>query len=597
MSDDDNIPVQKDESRHAFLRYLPKRIVAFEQRMQRYRREGWDHNGMTVLRGDLLRLGDASSHHGLLDTCRHLLILARMVGEHVTKQTAPDPQQAFRMFAELSKVSESLPALGEMHDHPGTSETTQEAASEHAALAWQVEPSTAPPVAKSSVPAAAAAIESVDPVSPIGLAAPIEWELAEPAADVEPIEVAAPIEQAGSIEWELAEPSADAEADEAAAPVDPPEPVAQQLAEPSAHAEVVQTAAPIEPSVPIQPFEPELAEPIAHADPVETVIAPPKVEAVEPPVPVDLPAQVGLAPVEPSEAADAVDLFDPDEMDEPDMGGEAGVRRVFYLNDGNAFAIELGKRLESEGYAIEPVESVDELSEMLMCLMPQMLLVDASHMSDLDAIDKVRRETQQRSQTQRRIQLVALAAQDNLETRRVAHRAEVEELLFPPFDIADVVGRLHNLDAATEEQQVRVLIVDDERVDALFALTVLNRAGMRAHVEIDPKRVLESIKAMHPDLVLMDLHMPFVNGVELTLLIREDPVFARLPIVFLSGESDPDSRLEAINAGGDDFLFKPIRPRHLIAAVRERMRRLHPVSKQVQAAGASDDPAGIQRRA
>ena len=60
--------------------------------------------------------------------------------------------------------------------------------------------------------------------------------------------------------------------------------------------------------------------------------------------------------------------------------------------------------------------------------------------------------------------------------------------------------------------------------------------------------------------------------------------------MFLSGESDPDSRLEAINAGGDDFLFKPIRPKHLIAAVQDRVRRMHPVNKAATAGGASDEP-------
>jgi DNA-binding response OmpR family regulator len=50
--------------------------------------------------------------------------------------------------------------------------------------------------------------------------------------------------------------------------------------------------------------------------------------------------------------------------------------------------------------------------------------------------------------------------------------------------------------------------------------------------------------------------------------------------------------LEAINAGGDDFLFKPIRPKHLIAAVQERVRRMHPVNKQGLVAGGSDDLSG-----
>jgi CheY-like chemotaxis protein len=66
--------------------------------------------------------------------------------------------------------------------------------------------------------------------------------------------------------------------------------------------------------------------------------------------------------------------------------------------------------------------------------------------------------------------------------------------------------------------------------------------------------VLESLKSLKPDLILIDLHMPLANGAELTALIREHPAFTYLPIVFLSGENDPDVRFDAINSGGDDFL-------------------------------------------
>jgi DNA-binding response OmpR family regulator len=168
----------------------------------------------------------------------------------------------------------------------------------------------------------------------------------------------------------------------------------------------------------------------------------------------------------------------------------------------------------------------------------------------------------------------------------------VDLLLVPPFDIGDTADRLQALHASAAEQKVRVLIVEDNRADAFYVQTVLINAGMQAHVEQDPLQVLESLKLLHPDLILMDLHMPFANGVEVTMLIREHPVFARVPIVFLSGESDPVSRLEAINAGGDDFLAKPIRPKHLVEAVRDRMRRMHPASKHGAAPGASGGATG-----
>ncbi len=326
--------------------------------------------------------------------------------------------------------------------------------------------------------------------------------------------------------------------------------------------ETVELAEPFETVLQTETFETAAAH--TQVEPVATVAPEPAFEARDLDEPVTTP--------------ETAESGEPDEHDEPEAPGEIGMRRVYHLSDGNAFALALGQHLESEGYAVEPVESVDELSELLLCLMPQLLLVDASLLGVLSAIGILRRDAQQSSQPKRRIQM-AVMAQDNLEARRAAHRAGADLLLFSPFDILDIAARLSELHATIAAEKVRVLIVEDNRTDALFAQAVLTRAGMQADVEHDPMQVLETLKSQRPDLVLMDLHMPFANGVELTMLIREHPLSARLPIVFLSGESDPDSRLEAINAGGDDFLFKPIRPKHLIAAVQDRVRRMHPVSK------------------
>ncbi|RYE90000.1 MAG: EAL domain-containing response regulator, partial [Oxalobacteraceae bacterium] len=81
------------------------------------------------------------------------------------------------------------------------------------------------------------------------------------------------------------------------------------------------------------------------------------------------------------------------------------------------------------------------------------------------------------------------------------------------------------------------------------------------------------IQDYHPDLILMDLHMPELDGIRLTTLIRQQPGQQLLPIVFLTGDPDPERQFEVLDSGADDFLTKPIRPRHLIAAVSNRIRR------------------------
>jgi PleD family two-component response regulator/EAL domain-containing protein (putative c-di-GMP-specific phosphodiesterase class I) len=119
----------------------------------------------------------------------------------------------------------------------------------------------------------------------------------------------------------------------------------------------------------------------------------------------------------------------------------------------------------------------------------------------------------------------------------------------------------------------RILIVEDDRSQALFAQSVLHGAGMHAQVEMSGAAVPQAIAEYHPDLILMDLHMPDLDGIRLTTLIRQHPQHQLLPIVFLTGDPDPERQFEVLDSGADDFLNKPIRPRHLIAAVSNRIRR------------------------
>ncbi|HSD16693.1 MAG TPA: EAL domain-containing protein [Thermomonas sp.] len=119
----------------------------------------------------------------------------------------------------------------------------------------------------------------------------------------------------------------------------------------------------------------------------------------------------------------------------------------------------------------------------------------------------------------------------------------------------------------------RIVIVEDDRSQALFAEAILRGAGMLAEVVSAPERMMATMEQFAPDLVLMDLHMPGTSGTTLTVQIREHPRFEQTPVVFLTGDQDPERQLEVLELGADDFILKPVRPRHLIAAVQSRVRR------------------------
>jgi EAL domain-containing protein (putative c-di-GMP-specific phosphodiesterase class I)/PleD family two-component response regulator len=170
------------------------------------------------------------------------------------------------------------------------------------------------------------------------------------------------------------------------------------------------------------------------------------------------------------------------------------------------------------------------------------------------------------------------AAKDNVAAER---RAAEGSTATPPTVATDKRKR------ETGEPPFRILIVEDDRGQALFAQSVLHGAGMQAEVEMAPDAVIEAIERFKPDLVLMDLHMPGRDGMSLTMQIRQRPDLLHLPIVFLTGDPDPEREYEVLESGADDFLTKPIRPRHLIAAVSNRIQR----SRQRAPLAAAPQPA------
>jgi len=141
------------------------------------------------------------------------------------------------------------------------------------------------------------------------------------------------------------------------------------------------------------------------------------------------------------------------------------------------------------------------------------------------------------------------------------------------------------------------MIVEDDRSQTLFAESILRKAGMMTRMVTDPLAALDQLDEFRPELILMDLYMPACDGMELTAIIRERDAFVSTPIVFLSGEQNQEKHFEALDSGGDDFLSKPIRPKHLISAVTNRVRRARQLGRRGAGVNPRDPVSGLYQRA
>jgi phosphate regulon transcriptional regulator PhoB len=122
----------------------------------------------------------------------------------------------------------------------------------------------------------------------------------------------------------------------------------------------------------------------------------------------------------------------------------------------------------------------------------------------------------------------------------------------------------------------RVLIVEDEPDIRELVVHHLKREGYQVSVAASGEEALRQVQASPPDLVLLDLMMPAMNGLEVCRRLRQDPVTASLPIVMLTAKGDEIDRVLGLEIGADDYVVKPFSPKELLARVRAVLRRSRP---------------------
>ena len=171
--------------------------------------------------------------------------------------------------------------------------------------------------------------------------------------------------------------------------------------------------------------------------------------------------------------------------------------------------------------------------------------------------------------------LIVISSQGDFGSRLRAARAGAAAYFVWPITTVTLIDKLDALAVRSTEKPYRILIVDHDPIVASSFAETLCQAGMHTVVVTDPIEIMQPLAEFRPDMILMDMHMPSCNGLDLAAVIRQQEEYVGIPIVFLSAEASMDKQLEAMRLGGDDYMITPITPEHLIAAVTSRVLRSH----------------------
>ncbi len=250
---------------------------------------------------------------------------------------------------------------------------------------------------------------------------------------------------------------------------------------------------------------------------------------------------------------------------------EGEQRWIYILEDEPAIGESMRLTLDTFGYHALHFSDTQSLDAALAERLPDALIVDINLQGSAQTGLGYAQALHKRLQAP--LPLLVITTQDDFASRLEAVRVGALGFFTKPVDIPQLENRLDRCFAQQQGEPYRVLIIDDDRELASRYSLVLRGADMLVETIQDPAQIFERMKSFNPEVVLLDVNMPGCTGPELAQIIRFNDDWLRVPIIYLSAETDIGRQMNALLIAGDDFVTKPISDNALIATVFARAQR------------------------
>lgn len=246
-------------------------------------------------------------------------------------------------------------------------------------------------------------------------------------------------------------------------------------------------------------------------------------------------------------------------------------RVIYILEDELDIGENIRLTLNTFGYHAEHFTCIAALDSAIARQQPDALIVDVNLPNESQTgLDYAAALNQQQDSP---LPLLVLTTQDDFATQLQAARAGAQGFFSKPLDIAKLENRLERCFAQQNGEPYRVMIVDDDRDLCSRYSLVLRSANMLVEVVNDPQQLFEAMARFNPEVLLLDVNMPGCAGPELAQIVRFNDDWLRVPIIYLSAETDIARQMNALIKAGDDFVTKPISDNSLITTVFARAQR------------------------
>ena len=244
--------------------------------------------------------------------------------------------------------------------------------------------------------------------------------------------------------------------------------------------------------------------------------------------------------------------------------------RMLVVDDDLALALALSSEANAQGIQAEAATTLSQARNAIAQARPDVVLLDLCFS---DSVENGFELLAELTAYQPPIPVVVFTAKENFADRVKVARLGGRGFLQKPVSPVEVIDAIARVLQQSSTPEAKLLIVDDDSQLLDFLRTLLEPWAFKLTLLDDPKQFWTTLEQSAPDLLILDVDMPELSGIDLCQVVRNDPRWSDLPVLFLSAYIDAQTVHQVFTAGADDYVNKPIVGPELVARVLNRLDR------------------------
>lgn len=213
-------------------------------------------------------------------------------------------------------------------------------------------------------------------------------------------------------------------------------------------------------------------------------------------------------------------------------------------------------------------QNIENLCNSSQQIIPEIIIFKASKLNQKNSGNL--RKIQNRFPT---VPILIIIKEDDLTQRLKAARYGIKKYLVEPASAKDILETINTLLSPLHSSQINIMIMDDDPTIVTAIRNILHPWGFNITGVSEVSQFWKIFTETNPDLLLLDLEMPTINGLEICQVVRQDKQYDKLPIIIVTAHTETKYLQQSFEAGANDFLSKPIVPSELVARVFNQINK------------------------